>query len=359
MGFFCRRKRRKARKGRDASIRFVPFSLFFFFLLLPQLNLFPWQHHNKSMKDHKVSDGAAVWRRRREKKEKRKNSPSLQKTFYHNMEKKLWEATASNRVCDMRALLQANPSINVNSGIRRLSGDTALHLACFLGHLEVIQFLLTHPDINVNQQTEDSCTQLYYACIDGRAEAVRILLEDPRVDINLSDNDGWTPLWRLARAGHLRALQWLIALRGHQLDLERKGRDVLGDGKKYTAFEIARLEKRAEVTLLLKKFKDDRLRVCHEVRVVLGVQDALAAELFAITIFLCDDYLRIKKPVEGASFSNQAAIRFFSITVRLPMELQMVVCHRVCDSAKESILSKDSEVAFKSLGRGFSHSEAR
>ena len=35
----------------------------------------------------------------------------------------------------------------------------------------------------------------------------------------------------------------------------------------------------------------------------------------------------------------------------LPMEVQMILCHRAVGSAKDGILSKDSEAAFKSLGK--------
>ena len=45
------------------------------------------------------------------------------------------------------------------------------------------------------------------------------------------------------------------------------------------------------------------------------------------------------------------AARFFSIASQLPMELQMVLCFRQVDSAKEIIPGKDSEVTFKELAR--------
>ena len=39
----------------------------------------------------------------------------------------------------------------------------------------------------------------------------------------------------------------------------------------------------------------------------------------------------------------------FSIASQLPLELQMVLCHRLMGSAKEIIPGQDSEVAFKNL----------
>ena len=84
----------------------------------------------------------------------------------------------------------------------------------------------------------------------------------------------------------------------------------------------------------------------------LGMLDALAAEVFALTIFLCDDLLQPNTTL-AISTSNPAAaagaLRFFTIVATLPMELQMVLCHRAVGSMKQNILHNDSEAAFKSL----------
>jgi len=96
-------------------------------------------------------------------------------------------------------------------------------------------------------------------------------------------------------------------------------------------------------------------RIRHEVRVKLGVLDKLAAEVFALTVFLCDVLLQLKRTRtsnrKSGSMAAAVVIRFFVIAKRLPLELQMILCRRVVDSSKDTILSKDSEAAFKSLAR--------
>ena len=64
------------------------------------------------------------------------------------------------------------------------------------------------------------------------------------------------------------------------------------------------------------------------------------------------DLLQLK-PASLASTPNpaDAATRFFTIASKLPMELQMILCHRAVGSMKDSVLSQDSEVAFKSLAK--------
>jgi len=118
-------------------------------------------------------------------------------------------------------------------------------------------------------------------------------------------------------------------------------------GKYYTALEIAGEYKRTEVMSILGRFITHPAQTRHEVRVKLGVLDKLAAEVFALTVFLCDDLLQLQPAASAAS-------RFFAITSKLPIELQMIMCHRAVGSMKQNFLHKDSEPAFKALARTFS-----
>ena len=61
-----------------------------------------------------------------------------------------------------------------------------------------------------------------------------------------------------------------------------------------TSIDIARKVERPEIVSLLERFIADPAQTRHEVRVKLGVLDELAAEVFALTIFLCDDLLHLK-----------------------------------------------------------------
>jgi len=82
----------------------------------------------------------------------------------------------------------------------------------------------------------------------------------------------------------------------------------------------------------------------------LGLQDEVAAEVFALTVFLCDDLLQLKPALNAITSTHPAAAtRFFAIVKRLPMELQMILCHCAVGSKQQNILRKDSEAAFRSL----------
>ena len=80
-------------------------------------------------------------------------------------------------------------------------------------------------------------------------------------------------------------------------------------------------------------------------RVELGFVDKLAAEMFALVVFVSDGLLQVKDTTPSP------AARFFTVAAQLPLELQMVLCFRQVGSPKEIIGVKDSEVAFKELAR--------
>ena len=123
--------------------------------------------------------------------------------------------------------------------------------------------------------------------------------------------------------------------------------------RKETALEIAR-KRKTEVVSLMQRFLANPAQTRHKVRVKLGMLNELAAEVFALTFFLCDELLQLQPAFHPAAATPDpapAATRFFSIAAKLPMELQMILCHRVVGSDKQNILYQDSEAAFKSLVR--------
>ena len=192
-------------------------------------------------------------------------------------------------------------------------------------------------------------TPISLGCWDSCVSVVRLLLKDPRVDATLEDDNGRTPLWWASSNGNCEVIEWLIASGRDLGDVRnKKGKDW--DDKEYTALEIAGEYERTEVVSLLERFLANPALTRHELRVKFGVLDEMAAEVFALTVFLCDDLLQLKPaPTTTTAAAAASASQFFTIISKLPMELQMVLCHRAVGSMKQNILHKDSEVAFKSL----------
>jgi len=253
------------------------------------------------------------------------------------------DAATYNRVEEIASLLRNHPDLNVNQ--KDEEGLTLLHSAALNNHVEVVKLLLAHPAITVNVQTSEKVTAFYFGCVKKHVAVIQVLLQDPRVDVTLGDDCGRTPLWWAAYWGHCELVEWITAARRDLGDhvKNKKGKWV---GHEFTALGIARKQNKTEMMSLLERFMANQVVTRHEIRVKLGLQDELAAEIFALTVFLCDELLQLTTTNEIVA---GGATRFFVIASKLPMELQMVLSHRAVGSKKQNILVKDSEAAFKSL----------
>ena len=120
-----------------------------------------------------------------------------------------------------------------------------------------------------------------------------------------------------------------------------------GPGRSRQKRDLWRYNK-SEVVSLLERFIANPEQTRHALLVRLGILDERAADFFALTVFLCDELLQLD-PVLTITNSAAATFRFFNIARRLPMELRMILCHRVVGSRRQNILSEVSEIAFKSL----------
>jgi len=177
------------------------------------------------------------------------------------------------------------------------------------------------------------------ACWRESTSIFRLLLKDPKLKVNELDDNGYTPLMQAAGLGYFNIIKWWIAS-GREMDLQSRLRrlgnaDIIG---------VAKKKGKTEVVTLLERFKKNPVKTRHVMRVELGWYDEVAAERFALVVF-SDGLLQIKDT------APTPAARFFNIARRLPLELQMVLCHRVMGSTKEIIAGKESEEAFKELAR--------
>lgn len=257
------------------------------------------------------------------------------------MERRLWEYCNNGRAGDVHALLFNHPHVDVNwKNKAQSSGFTPLHVACISGHDKVVRELLKHPEINVNSKEMFCDTPLWIACRAGHLPVIKLLMDDPRVLVNAATSkDDYNPLEVAARNDHLDCVQWMIA----------SGREVKEE--KYREYERLNMNQSINsntLVALLNRFEADPIETRRKVRAELGITEQLAAEAFALVIFLCDGLFRLREstPEEGISKSH----RFFRIAQRLPMDLQMLLCNKHAGSMKTFILSRCRESAFKDLG---------
>ncbi|XP_076083583.1 uncharacterized protein LOC143054461 [Mytilus galloprovincialis] len=72
------------------------------------------------------------------------------------------------------------------------AGSSPLHIACFMGRLDVVRCLLDY-NANINMTKEDGITPLFYACEVGHEDLVLLLLEKG-ADTQICRLDGKSPL---------------------------------------------------------------------------------------------------------------------------------------------------------------------
>jgi len=307
-----------------------------------------------------------------------------------------------NQPADLVEHLRRNPSLDVNRPLQSYRHDyTPLHLACWLGHVEVIEVLLGHPGIDVNKVNESGSTGLVLACFFGNSDVVRVLLRDYRVDVNLPDNAGLSPLMH-AVFNSGETIMVLLAS-GRHVDLGLRG----GHPGGHTAIDRAlHLEATSgnggtAISNLLRLFAADPVGIRLAIRegrpeaetAVTVERQRRAAELLAIVVYLCDGYLNLtgegqSKVVQADTAAKSASLqtlleeavqqmrdleagkesatvtgqegvkvkrreegarRFLRIAALLPLELQMTLCQRVEGSAETLVASQLVDRALRSI----------
>ena len=94
----------------------------------------------------------------------------------------------------------------------------ALIWACYQGHLDIVQYLLTSPDLqdhaNIYHQDNYGKNALMYACINGHLNIVEYLLTSPNLaehaDIHHKDDTSWNALMVACHYEYLDIVKYLI-----------------------------------------------------------------------------------------------------------------------------------------------------
>jgi len=180
-------------------------------------------------------------------------------------------------------LMRQGPGFDVNMNRNGGNGNTLLYYACEVGSRSaVIPLLLAHPDIDVNVKSTHGYTPFFGACYYGNTSCVRLLLKDSRVKLNDLNTHGSTPLW-YAVEGYLNIIKvWIASER--DMDLGTPGdyyTDAIGEAKR---------KGKAEIATLLERFKLNPEETRHAMRLELDCYDELAAEMFALVVFVSDGY---------------------------------------------------------------------
>lgn len=98
-----------------------------------------------------------------------------------------------------------------NTNFQKQDGSTALHIAAFNGHLNIVDGLLSPGNANPNLARKDGFTPLHFACMKAREDVVKRLLACPSLDKTLRTNAGKTALDIAKEKGHTKIVEMLEA----------------------------------------------------------------------------------------------------------------------------------------------------
>ncbi|KAL0994681.1 hypothetical protein UPYG_G00125760 [Umbra pygmaea] len=149
----------------------------------------------------------------------------------------LMEAASAGHVEVARVLLEYGAGINTHSNEFK---ESALTLACYKGHLDMVRFLL-EAGADQEHKTDEMHTALMEACMDGHVEVARLLL-DSGAQVNMPADSFESPLTLAACGGHVDLAALLIE-RGANLE------EVNDEG--YTPLMEAAREGHEEMVALL------------------------------------------------------------------------------------------------------------
>ncbi|XP_076074995.1 ankyrin repeat and KH domain-containing protein 1-like isoform X3 [Mytilus galloprovincialis] len=149
----------------------------------------------------------------------------------------LMESASAGHVGVARILLNAGAGINTHSNEFK---ESALTLACYKGHLEMVKFLL-EAGADQEHKTDEMHTALMEASMDGHVEVARLLL-DSGAQVNMPADSFESPLTLAACGGHVELASLLIE-RGANLE------EVNDEG--YTPLMEAAREGHEEMVALL------------------------------------------------------------------------------------------------------------
>lgn len=90
--------------------------------------------------------------------------------------------------------------VNLGVEVNELNGrETALHFACFRGHLSVVKYLITQASADVDLQNNEGNTALHYAALIRDLELVAYLVTSAGANTSIQNNCGFTVINRMFR----------------------------------------------------------------------------------------------------------------------------------------------------------------
>jgi len=127
---------------------------------------------------------------------------------------------------ELLEILLSHPDIKINNTTE--CQMTALMFACRAGNSAIVSRLVEVPGLEINHQDESGHTAAHWTGMKGHTECVRILAETDRVDWNKRDVCGWTPLYCALRWGHSDIVDIIVQQPNIDYNVKTEDGETLG-----------------------------------------------------------------------------------------------------------------------------------
>ena len=121
---------------------------------------------------------------------------------------------AHKNYLDLLDLLLSHPDIKINLTTKNSEQSTALMFACISGNPAIVSRLVEEEQLDINHQNQDGNTAAHLAIAKGHTECLRLLAGTGKVDFNIKNKWGNTPLFRALFHGHTDIVDILLKIPG-------------------------------------------------------------------------------------------------------------------------------------------------
>ena len=261
---------------------------------------------------------------------------------------------------DMVKLLLNFKYINVNR--KDSNGNIPLYSACVTGNKEVVKLLLAHPKIKINELNNNGVTALcYLCCYENKLVITTLFLHYIMIDVDQPKIE--KPLICAIESNNINTLRLLLqqsSINVNHLDIKSRRRGITPLDHAFFCQKYCR--EHNKYRNMIKLLLEYGANITFNIRCNYGGDSAVnqwlssldptrkqrdkyssIAHLFTIIVLLCDEYFTLI-PTHIPLIKNNYKpyynmIRFFKIVNCVPMEVQMLICHRVYGSTNSYVKS--------------------
>jgi len=262
---------------------------------------------------------------------------------------------------------------NINLDVRTQFGNTILHWACERNNLDTVKLLLLNPSINIDAYNTSGETPLFITTCWNHIEITKLLIRNG-ANINKKNNIGTNIL---VKGCSFETMKFILDIASPKVAFDLmtsanennqsllshilytfRGRDYGIRVLKYFLIKLTSVTKELGLEINIGDGKHEILeqyKANPEIIWSWQAETDPISDVFTQVVMLCDEYYcfktcKVLNPAGGVREEKEEEKedpevmererRWFKIVSQLPMELQMLACHRLFYSMKQNVNSK-------------------